>query len=889
MQVKLARNKVLAFALAMVIVWGIVPVATLSAGASGGVVVNTEAELRAALSNQTDTVITLGVSDIAVSADFMSQWRENTLVVPDGSTLTIEKELHMDESGHMEVQTGGKVEILEGGVLSVANDLFIAAGAEVDVRGRLTYTTYSSSDQPRNEGTITVTGQTAILSARGLDHAAGGEIHLRDGGLAMFSRVSNAGRGDPDLALNGDITVSGPAHLYGSSISFMDDGIELYGDLSIDIEAPATHEIISLHNDATFTNYGTITLEGEAVRSVATSQLAFIEIPSKATMVNHGTIKALHSGGIGVRLSALPVYGTGARLINETDGEIQIANTGSSVGIAVENYLDAGTDAFVLENKGSILLKNAHNGNGKNIGIINGDAVDNTGSIVSDGGSVGFYRREYNGKVVRPTMSGNAISGDYATLLRTYVYAVDSAQTASVSDAEIHVGDAGWSLPGDIYLKPGENSVKVTAPGYKEYTGTIVMPATLADFCNVDYDQLTQKIVLVEDDGADVFAVTFHSDGGSAVAGKTVNSGETVERPADPSKEDCIFAGWYREQACVNPWDFDNDVVTGNITLYAKWTTNIDPSAPTYALTVQAGTGGRITGTTGGDYAQGQVISISAAENSNYRFAGWSSTDGGTFADASQATTGFTMPANATTVTASFVYTGDSDNTGDTGNASTGGSGSRGGSTRSDSGTAPVVTTPATSANVGTDGLVKSAAVQSELTKALTAATGSTASVRTRNASSIAPATLKAMADTAAKAGKATVLLADTTTADGAVQGRLYVEPSKLSGLTANLKLGVYTDAAKTSATKAFFEKWFQSKVAVIRCEQQGSFGARLQMAAKVDLKALNTKTLVFYSYDKASNTYTRIQDPQYSIDSNGYLHFYTDKGGDIIIADKPR
>ena len=68
------------------------------------------------------------------------------------------------------------------------------------------------------------------------------------------------------------------------------------------------------------------------------------------------------------------------------------------------------------------------------------------------------------------------------------------------------------------------------------------------------------------------FTVTFDSQGGSAVASITVVDGEKITQPADPTKADFVFAGWYKEQAWTNAWDFAKDVVTSDITLYAKWT-----------------------------------------------------------------------------------------------------------------------------------------------------------------------------------------------------------------------------------------------------------------------------------------------------------------------------
>ena len=71
-----------------------------------------------------------------------------------------------------------------------------------------------------------------------------------------------------------------------------------------------------------------------------------------------------------------------------------------------------------------------------------------------------------------------------------------------------------------------------------------------------------------------------------------------------------------------------------------------------YRLTVELN-GGNGT-TTGGEYPEGEEISIDAGTKSGYRFTGWNSSNGGSFADASSASTTFTMPANHTTITANW-------------------------------------------------------------------------------------------------------------------------------------------------------------------------------------------------------------------------------------------
>ena len=66
------------------------------------------------------------------------------------------------------------------------------------------------------------------------------------------------------------------------------------------------------------------------------------------------------------------------------------------------------------------------------------------------------------------------------------------------------------------------------------------------------------------------YAVVFDSDGGSAVPPQTIASGGKATEPDDPTKATYTFGGWYTEIALTNLYDFDT-AVTGNLTLYAKW------------------------------------------------------------------------------------------------------------------------------------------------------------------------------------------------------------------------------------------------------------------------------------------------------------------------------
>lgn len=63
------------------------------------------------------------------------------------------------------------------------------------------------------------------------------------------------------------------------------------------------------------------------------------------------------------------------------------------------------------------------------------------------------------------------------------------------------------------------------------------------------------------------FTVTFDAQGGTAVSAQTVTDGEKATAPADPTKEDYNFLGWYVGDT---KYDF-NTAVTADVTLTAKW------------------------------------------------------------------------------------------------------------------------------------------------------------------------------------------------------------------------------------------------------------------------------------------------------------------------------
>ncbi len=81
-----------------------------------------------------------------------------------------------------------------------------------------------------------------------------------------------------------------------------------------------------------------------------------------------------------------------------------------------------------------------------------------------------------------------------------------------------------------------------------------------------------------------VYTITFASNGGSAVAEQTAQYGTSLTKPEDPVRVGYTFVGWYTDADCTEKYDFSAPV-TGDLTLYAKWTAN------TYTVTFDAGEG----------------------------------------------------------------------------------------------------------------------------------------------------------------------------------------------------------------------------------------------------------------------------------------------------------
>jgi len=126
-----------------------------------------------------------------------------------------------------------------------------------------------------------------------------------------------------------------------------------------------------------------------------------------------------------------------------------------------------------------------------------------------------------------------------------------------------------------------------------------------------------------KEDNLREFTVTFEmGDSGSAIATQKVKEGEKVTKPEESqTRSGYEFVAWYREVELINEWNFEIDVVTANVTLYAKWEQK-NGEQKMYTITVLSDENGTASANvTSADF--GELVTLTATANSGHSFSEW--------------------------------------------------------------------------------------------------------------------------------------------------------------------------------------------------------------------------------------------------------------------------
>lgn len=146
-----------------------------------------------------------------------------------------------------------------------------------------------------------------------------------------------------------------------------------------------------------------------------------------------------------------------------------------------------------------------------------------------------------------------------------------STPLVSVQGNDTYVYFTCNALPGGVYAyKLGDDAAQmIFTPDakYREYcTASIICD----EKGNLYYANDSGRLFKLA--GAESWRVAFDAQGGSYVAPRYVAKNKMVSEPVAPTRDGYTFLGWYTAEG--EKWDFAKDVVTADMTLYAKWTKN---------------------------------------------------------------------------------------------------------------------------------------------------------------------------------------------------------------------------------------------------------------------------------------------------------------------------
>jgi uncharacterized repeat protein (TIGR02543 family) len=176
--------------------------------------------------------------------------------------------------------------------------------------------------------------------------------------------------------------------------------------------------------------------------------------------------------------------------------------------------------------------------------------------------------------------------------------------------------NGGDSTPAAQTVAEGGKTAEPTAPGKTGFSfAGWYKEAGLTNRWDFDTDTVTTDITLYAKwDTVVTYTVTFNANGGdSTPAAQTVAEGGKAAEPTAPGKTGFSLAGWYKEAGLISRWDFATDTVTGNLTLYARWTYNF--TTPAQYRETSSLAGGTITGNSAYYYSSSDLYKGVFIEN----------------------------------------------------------------------------------------------------------------------------------------------------------------------------------------------------------------------------------------------------------------------------------
>ena len=239
------------------------------------------------------------------------------------------------------------------------------------------------------------------------------------------------------------------------------------------------------------------------------------------------------------------------------------------------------------------IANNSANGDGG--GISNAGSLTVTNTKITNNNAVNGGGISTIGKLTLSNVTVTGNTADYGSGIRT-----NASPDVTVSGDIIIRDNSAGKYP-DMLLNSSKLAIDISGPGANSYISvsanpvpTSNAPVSITGANNADYsgyfhtDNPDYAIINGENNTVMLvmgeYTVTFDANGhGTAPTEQKTSYGGKITEPAAPTAENYYFRGWFKESTCENIWDFDSDIVTADITLYAKWS-DCDHSGNTNTL-----------------------------------------------------------------------------------------------------------------------------------------------------------------------------------------------------------------------------------------------------------------------------------------------------------------
>lgn len=345
----------------------------------------------------------------------------------------------------------------------------------------------------------------------------------------------------------------------------------------VSIEASWFGSAVTLKNGANVT----LTLEGDNIITCYNSR------ESAAITVPDGT--------------ALTIEGEGSLVIGSTDGRFEVG-----IGNTTESFDSESGLGQITINSGTVAIYSYWIAIG-----INYVSEDSDSSIAINGGEItadAQYSSDGSIKIGGSTQATIEITGGDITssngVVANTVIIGGSEYTVDTGTITIQL-DEDTTLPNNTIIIVDGFSIEVPNGATLTAEGTILLEddqilTTIVDGETVKISTSTDSTSIAIENGSLVlsegaivtlvdgttqevtgegmviipdviFTITFNTTGGSEVSSVQLRKGEYVTEPEDPTLTGYLFEGWYSDELNTTLWDFEADVVSEDVTLYAGW------------------------------------------------------------------------------------------------------------------------------------------------------------------------------------------------------------------------------------------------------------------------------------------------------------------------------